>query len=334
MKTALLSLAILLSLPMLSNAQAQQIDLHFDGKRTLVTTGNTLLEAGKKSFSTLKEFDREVKASLLDGKEIWVGSDKGIDVYELASMERLRTIFRDTAIADIERDANGKIWVATTFKGVYKQSGKGFEPKLSVMANYCLAPTPDGNMYVGTNIGLYQIPLKENAKTIRYAEEAHSGHGLPDNIVEHLYADQASNLWIMMPDNVSFKKSDNSFGEIPTFAFVGNKENRISTIVGLSGDNFLFVTTDGVLLLPSASLQPHGHGDEVFSGHDSHALLLDAEMLDTPKHLSRLPVRYAEKHDGKIYFYTTAGVWKMKEKDIIRILRKKAEKKETGVTVK
>ena len=84
----------------------------------------------------------------------------------------------------------------------------------------------------------------------------------------------------------------------------------------------MFVTSNGVLLVPSASLTDHGHGDEVFSGKDTNALLLTNKAISKPDNLVNEPILYAEKNDTKIYFYTANGFWKISENDIIKFLKK------------
>src|SRR5690606_36803796 len=92
-----------------------------------------------------------------------------------------------------------------------------------------LAATQDSNVWIGTNVGLYKMSLKDYS-TIRYAEEGYSGYELPDNIIEQLYEDPFSNIWVVMPDNISFKRGNNYTGENPTYNFIGVKNNKIYSI--------------------------------------------------------------------------------------------------------
>ncbi len=324
-KYSFTSILLLLGITASSTAQTSYNALHFDDQKAYVVSNNQLERPLKNnSLEKMIDFSQAVNTSLVHNKELWVGTKKGIFIYSLSKLALLRTKFTDTAIAGLAKDAAGKIWVATAFKGVYRQNAQNnFDAKLNVMTNYCIAATPDGNVYVGTNLGLYQIPIADETNIVRYAEEAHSGHGLPDNLVENLFTDDASNVWVMMPDNLSFKKSDNSFGEIPTFAFVGNKDNKIYKVVGLSHDNYLFVTSDGVIFVPSTSLHDHGHGDEVFSAHDAAAVVLSKEALSTPGNLEGETILSAQKHKDDIYFFTAKGIWKVKEKKLFKKLKKK-----------
>ncbi|NMH27895.1 hypothetical protein [Flavobacterium silvaticum] len=328
-RPTLITTALFLFVFCVLKAQNPYTAILFDSKKTYVVRDNELLEGAKKNtLNPILDFGQKANTSLIKGNELWIGTNKGVRIYDLTNLSLLRTEFADIPIAGLTQDAEGKIWVATTYKGLYKQNdANGFDAKMNAMTNYCVLSTPDKNVYLGTNIGLYQIPISDEAKTVRYAEEAHSGHGLPDNLVENLYADASSNLWVMMPDNVSFKKYDNSFGEIPTFSFVGNKENQIYKVLGLTGENYLFVTSNGILLLPSGSLKHHGHGDEVFSEHDTNAVMLDNTAISKPENLSGEPILYAEKNAAKIYFYTLKGIWSVKEKKLFKFLKKQAAKK-------
>lgn len=320
----------LVGLATFMNAQKANTAIHFNGKKAYVVSNGQLFETAKKNtLKSVLNLGRQANASLISGNELWVGSDKGVQVYDLQNQSLLRSKFQDTLIAGLALDAEGKVWVATTFKGVFRQkANEQFEQKLNVMTNYCIISTLDNNIYVGTNVGMYQIPLEEGAEIIRYAEEAHSGHGLPDNLVENLFTDASSNLWVMMPDNISFKKSDNYFGEIPSFSFVGNKGNQTYKVIGLRENNYLFVTSDGLLLLPSASLGAHGHGDEVFSTTDTNAFMLDNKAISKPESLGDSPVLYAEKNKDKIYFYTANGIWRISENDLLKALKKNKVHKE------
>lgn len=329
-KTSLYKAFTLLCLMPFAQAQNTSTSILFNGKKTYVISDGQLFEPAKKNtLKSVLDFGQQANASLVKGSELWIATDKGVKIYDLENQVLLRSKFQDTAVAGLAVDAEEKVWVATTFKGVFRETAQDkFEKKLNAINNYCIVATADKNVYVGTNLGLYQIPLEENSQVIRYAEEAHSGHGLPDNIVENLYADTASNLWVMMPDNVSFKKSDNYDGEIPTFSFVGEKENNIYKVLGLNNENYLFITSKGVLLLPSSSLRAHAHGDEVFSGQDTNAILLNIKAISKPGHLADSPVLYAEKNKDKIYFYTANGIWKISENDIFKFLKKNKPQKE------
>lgn len=323
-KSYLVKSLALIGLTSIIHAQNSGTAILFNGKKTYVVSDGQLYEGAKKNtLKSILNFGQQINASLINGNELWIATDKGLKIYNLENQELLRSTFQDTAVVGLALDAESKVWAATKFKGVYREKNSGkFEVKLDVMSNNCIIATPDKNVYIGTNLGLYQIALKEGGQIIRYAEEAHSGHGLPDNLVEKLYTDNASNLWVMMPDNVSFIKSDNYGGEIPAFAFVGEKDNRIYKVVDLNNENYLFITSNGLLLLPSSSLRDHNHEAEVFSGQDSNAILLNEKAISKPDNLGDTPVLYAEKNKNNIYFYTANGMWKISENDIIKYLKK------------
>jgi ligand-binding sensor domain-containing protein len=306
-------------------AQELNSNILFSKEKKYVVQGNTLSEFDKKGkFNTLLEFKDNVFKVIINQNELWMATDKGIQIYDLNNLKYVRTEFLNDKIADLTVDIEGKIWVATFFKGVYRQTDDhGFEKKLNVTTNYCITSTSNGNVYIGTNLGMYEFSIK-TSNIIRYAEEAHSGHGLPDNIVEALYADEYSNIWVIMPDNIAFKKSDNYLGEIPTFSYVGNKENKIYKILGIQKQSYLFITQQGILLLPSSSLKEHSHNDEIFSGHDTNAFKLSNKFLNAPENLSQETVLYAEKNGKYLYFYTLNGVWRITEKQLINKLDKKA----------
>ncbi|MGM5630705.1 hypothetical protein O2K51_07345 [Apibacter raozihei] len=322
MKKLILSLIFIFTAMIALSAQEVQTSFLFGKSKKYVVYESEIFEIDKKGeLKSLIKFPDKVYKALLVQDHLWLGTDSGAQVFDIHTLTKLKEEFISDKIVDLTLDAEGEIWLVSLFKGVYRQNmAHVFEKMLDVITNYCITATPDGNIYVGTNLGMYNLSLKKSG-FIRYAEEAHSGNGLPDNIVESLYSDNDSNVWIVMPDNIAFKKSDNYLGEIPTFSYVGNKENKLYKIVGIKDQSYLFITQQGIMLLPSGSLKEHSHNDEVFSGHDTNAFQLTNEFLGAPSSLHSEPVLFAESDGKQIYFFTQKGIWELSEKKLVKKLK-------------
>lgn len=263
--------------------------------------------------------------AVVTGNELWLATYKGVQKYELGKKAILKqTYFQDTRIAALALDTYHRLWVATSFKGVFMQQADSFEKKVNIPGAYSLACTPDSNIWVGTNVGLYRIAANDFSTT-RYAEEGYSGYELPDNLVERLYADDASNVWVVMPDNISFKSNKKYQGELPSYAYVGDKNNELKKIVTLKGSSYLFITQKGMYFLPSTSLKEEHHhgGSEIFSGDDAQAFAINGKHVSMPSKLTGASVQYAERVGNDLYFVTEKGGWKIKEKDFIKQITRK-----------
>lgn len=257
--------------------------------------------------------------------EIWVATAQGLQVYDGKSFLLKRTFFEGDKIIAVAKDAEQKIWAATALNGVFRQGGpNGFEQKLDVMVTNAMVCTADSNAYIGTPIGLYKINVATGHVT-RFAEEGHSGYELPDNIVERLYKDGRSNVWVVMPDHIAFKSNGRYKGELPSYSFIGDKGNAIRNVIGLEDGSYLFATRKGLALLPSTALQDahHHHGgmNEVFQEHGARALSLTASQAGAPDGLSGRPVEYVAKQGGDIYFFTADGHWKTKERRLLKMAK-------------
>lgn len=288
-------------------------------KQTLLVGSKTVELIRKDRPLTIIEPAATISDATIDGNDLWLGTDKGVKVYDLNDYKLKQTYFPSTRISAVAIDAFKRIWVAASLKGVYLKDNDSFINKVSIAGIYSLVCTADSNIWVGTNVGLYRI-AGNDFKTTRYAEEGYSGYELPDNIVERLYKDEHSNIWVVMPDNISFKSNARYQGEIPSYAYVGDKHNTVRTIVPVAGSSYIFVTEKGLFFLPSSSIKEdhHAKGGEVFTAENAQAFVLDLKQLNVPAKLSEYPVTYAEKVGDELYFITAAGGWRVKEKDLVK----------------
>lgn len=295
-----------------------------DDKQAYLVTDKSVLLLGKEGNRQVITDAGAIADALLSGNELWLATGNGIKVYDRKSLQLLRQYFEGKSVPAIGLDVYHRVWAATAHDGVYMQAGSdSFTQKLNMSATYSLVCTKDSSVWIGTNIGMYHVSAKD-FNMVRYAEEGYSGHELPDNLVERLYKDDASNVWVLMPDNISFKSSSRYAGEIPSFGFIGEQRNEIATIVALQQLSYLFVTAKGVILLPSSSLreESHQHNSEIFAAHSTQAFAMSGAQLGTPETLKSSPVLFAEKAGADIYFITAAGGWKIKEKQLLKLMLK------------
>jgi hypothetical protein len=295
-----------------------------DQKQVLLVTDKTVSVIGK-TPATVITGAGQINDALVSGAELWLATNDGLKVFGGKDFKAGKQYFSGKVINAIGKDVYNRVWVATAQDGVYLQVARdSFEQKLNISTVYSLVCTPDSNVWIGTNIGMYHVSATD-FNMQRYAEEGYSGHELPDNIVERLYKDEGSNVWVLMPDNISFKSSSNYAGEIPSFGFVGEQRNSIAAIVPLQQKSYLFITGKGVVLLPSSSLkeESHQHNSEIFAAHDTKAFALTGTQLGSPEPLKNSPVVFAEKSGGDVYFLTAAGGWKVKEKQLLQLMMKR-----------
>lgn len=307
-------------------AQNQATTFLFNEKKAYLLNKNQLFKITSKNETILlKEFDFDIYDAIINNNKLWVATPKGLHIFELPNLTLTKTVLDNEKVIGLTQDANGKVWAASFFKRLYKQDEKQpykFDNVLNVNINYDIKATNDNTIYVGTNLGLYKINAN-NGKFTRYAEEAHSGHGLPDNIVEKLFVDNNSNVWVMMPDHIIYIKGSNSNGEFPTFSYVGNKRNKVTQIFGLNNDSYIMLTKMGALSLTSNSIKGHeAHDTEIFNAHKTPAKLVTNKTLKAPHKLEDEKILLVTRNKKSLYFLTKKGIWKTKEKSIIKSIKK------------
>jgi ligand-binding sensor domain-containing protein len=258
------------------------------------------------------------------GSTVWIATRKGLKRLDAGNgYKPLTTLFAGQQIGCLSLDDKNRLWVGSTYRGAYVQNDRdSFDLKLEIPSILSMAATStDTNVWIGTNVGLYRLGTGHFSLT-RYAEEGYSGYELPDNVVEHLFADELSNVWVLMPDNISFKKGNAFQGELPTFAFIGDKGNAIRSILAVRSDWYLFVTAQGVSFMPIRALQDeHQHArEEVHATHNAQARPADAATLLTPENLKSEPVLFAQKAGKDVWFFTQKGCWSVPEHKLMKRL--------------
>lgn len=279
-------------------------------KSELLVTEQHVYLIGSKGLSLVLSPGSTIKDAVLSHNQLVLATDGGLKIYDSKHFTAIPNRFPQGRVLSVATDRQDRLWIATPINGCFLQNTKdSFTLVMNIPGVYTLRATPDSNIWVGTNVGMYRINSNTMSVT-RYAEEGYSGYELPDNLVEHIFTDELSNIWVIMPEHVSFKRSDNYTGEIPSYDFVGAKNNNIHHIAPFSKGSYFFVTQQGCLLLPSSSLrEEHRHNDEVFAADNTHAYALSNQQLGSPAALANEQVLYATQKGKKLYLVTAKGGW-------------------------
>ena len=292
--------------------------IRFQGKNYAVTDHEVFRQEGHGAAAILRT-DATIKAALVYNDKLLLATTKGVHFFDGKTDV---TRWPADEISSLATDAQHRLWIGKTYHGAYTwQGADSLQMQLSVPSLLSLAATPDGYTWAGTNVGLYR--LAPGGGYIRYAEEGYSGYELPDNIVEEVYADALSNVWISMPDHLSFKKGSEFAGELPAFEYLGSRENELHKVLLLDKKFYLFITKQGISALPIQTLaEAHEHAtEEVHNSHGAKAIGLSGHLLQVPDELAGQKVLTASVADGKVHFATARGSWSVPEKRLAKRLR-------------
>ncbi len=259
-------------------------------------------------------------AARVQNGQVWVATASGLYRFDPSIPEKtFPVLFSGQPISALALDSSNHLWAGVTYQGAYRQeTDDSFALKLQIPAiSSVVAAAGDTNVWVGTNVGLYRMGI-HHFTTTRYAEEGYSGYELPDNIVEKLFQDAAGNVWVLMPDHLSFKKSSRATGELPTFAFLGDRTNDIYAIQGVGSDWYLFCTRKGLSFMPAHPLEDdHVHPTtEVYSSEGLEARALTNQQLNVPESWQSEPVTQVFKSGRTYWFITPKGGWSVPEKKL------------------
>ena len=298
------------------------------GKTQLVITRRQVLQCSGGNARPVFTSATDIRDGQVQGNTLFLATAGGLErLNGSAGYAAQSPLFAGKDIVALAQDNLGRLWVGATYQGAYVQHGVGtdsFDLKIQVPSILSLAAAAgDTSVWVGTNVGLYRVGTGAFSTT-RYAEEGYSGYELPDNVVEHLYADALSNVWVLMPDNISFKRGSSFAGEMPTFEFLGDRENHIWSIVAVSDKWYVFVTQKGVSYLPIQALkETHGGPtEEVHSSHGMEARQAMGAQLSVPAIWAGQPIRYAQNAGSTLWLFTDKGGWPVSQKKLLRTLEK------------
>lgn len=220
-------------------------------------------------------------------------------------------------------DKENNIWFTKEFGGGYKIQNDSVLRIIDAPAIYSLATTQDSNVWIGTNIGLYKISLAKN-KIDRFVEEGIEGFELPDNLVEKIYADDASNIWAVMPDDISFISGAGNDDEIPDYRYVGSKQNKVLDIckTPLGSRSYLFATKEGVIYTADVKGDQLNHTGEIHQQFHEPAMFLNGALLEKPDALKDAVVNQIQIAGKEIIFITDKGLWRLKLNNLKQHLSK------------
>lgn len=147
--------------------------------------------------------EKAVTALFEDSKgQVWVGYKNGLIArIESDSMQFPEPVQKlpKVSVTGFAEDTSGSLWTATYGEGLYIES-KGTiytineEDGLADNYVYSIIADKKGNVWIGTDGGMMKCSFKEGTKQVQIID---ASHGLPDNIVTAIAADEASGaLWI------------------------------------------------------------------------------------------------------------------------------------------
>ena len=263
-------------------------------------------------------------ASLLAGN-IMLATDNGIFAYSLkkSSLKKILPEKLNRKVDHIITDAFNHLWFSSMFGGAFMiDSADNIEEKITAPAIYSLATTPDKNVWVGTNIGLYKISLSRT-EINRYEEEGIEGYEIPDNLVEKLFADENSNIWALLDGVTVFipnKKTEN----VPSYNYMGDKENHIIAIseIPASSESYLFATARGIMYTADLNGYKNINAGEIHQAYHETAYLLPENIFEKPLSLKNDTVINITNVNGSTWFITENGLWKMSTKKLVKKLKK------------
>lgn len=225
----------------------------------------------------------KLKHELHDATEhsdtVWMGTSEGVFTYSLktAQQQPVNILPMDLNVSKIKTDASGVIWIASKNDGLWRLKNNKAERILDISPLYALEISADSCIWAGSNIGLYKWNKRTNSWQ-RYAEEGYSGYEIPDNIVENLFSDLHSNVWVIMPDEFAFIRSQNGDGHVPGFRNISAQDFELKYITEVIPGQYIFVTSKGIYLMPSHPVE-HGAQQEIKTGHEQKLYLLSNKHL-------------------------------------------------------
>ncbi len=200
----------------------------------------------------------DVVTSLLidDKNQLWIGTLKGICIYDLNTNTFVKTYEHNNKLLHINiyylfQDKRGIIWICTQ-EGVHTYNPK--DDKLRTMEyerkgfNFkvkSIVEDKQGNVWLGTDNGLIRYNTA-NDKFTAYYHVQNQKDAISNNAISRLFIDNKDNLWIAtgaglnlyLPDKDGFKTYNKSDG----FA-----DEYISNILQDEQNNLWCVTSKGII---------------------------------------------------------------------------------------
>ena len=292
-------------------------------KKQYIFTKHHIAVMKKNKPVFLSGIESEIQDAVAHNGTLWIGTDKGLYTYAITTgvTQRSAMLSDDVNISRVRIDGEGSLWIASINKGLWRIKENKTEKLLDIAPIYSLAISNDGNVWAGSNIGLYKLDKKTNSWQ-RYAEEGYSGYEIPDNIVENLFCDAHNNLWVIMPDQFAFIQDRADDGHIPGFRNMVTQDFELKFIMEIAKSHYIFVTSKGIFLMPNTPAA-HSHKEqEIKTGPDQKMYLLTNKQLLLDHSLDTKYIRAAgADHSGNLLLAYNNNMYCIKNKTIKNLIK-------------
>lgn len=293
-------------------------------KSVYCITKSAIYKEEKSELKQLIILTSACNSAVANGDKIWLATEAGIVSFDSRS-GTLSPILPEAIkgkITHIETDEFSNIWFTKEWEGCFKiDSLNSIQQIVKVPVTYSLTHTSDSNMWVGTNVGLYKVPVS-GKEIVRYAEEGIADNDLPDNLVEQLYG-TGSSVWAIMPGHISHITPGED--DAPDFENIGNRDNELYDItqIPLQSQSFLFATKQGILYLPNVQNDERFRLGEIHQEVKETAFHLNDDAIRKPGTAKNEPVTSICFINEKAYFVTMKGYWSIPVSSLLKQLKSK-----------
>lgn len=300
--------------------------LSAEGKKIFVTeNGMWVIERNK--MEQMLHFNFTCNDAVVYKNNIVLAGNNGLKIIDVKN-NTVTDLFKEKITGNINavaKDQQGRLWFTKAYTGCFLiLDSNTIIEKLRVPVTYCIKNTNDSNMWVGTNVGLYKIPVSGDAIK-RFAEEGIASYDIPDNLVENIYTDSKSNIWAVMPENISFISPGDLNSEFPGYGYPLNNENNLYCITEMPGmqQGYLFATGKGIIFINGLKAGDIMRVGEIHQEIKETAFLLDDKTIETPAVLKNETITHIAPIGNEIYFITVKGMWHIKASRLANNLTKR-----------
>ena len=297
-----------------------------NGSKYLVTS-NAVYSLSKNKLDEKIKISDSCNDGCVYNNNILLATNKGLLVYDKKTnnLTKITASILPEKISHVTTDFQNNIWFTKEFAGGFKIQHDSVLLIIDAPAIYSLAATPDGNVWIGSNIGLYKISLPEN-KIYRFVEEGIEGYELPDNLVEKIYADNNSDVWAVMPANISFI-SHEADDEIPDYNSVGSAQNEVLDICNIPAvlRAYIFATKQGMIYTSNLKGDQFNHTGEIHQEFHESGFFVDSRIAEKPEILKDELVTNIQICNNNIFFITAYGFWSIKLEKFEKNITKKVK---------
>jgi ligand-binding sensor domain-containing protein len=293
------------------------------GKNNYLVTASHIYKIGGKRLEPQAKFPFTCADACVYQDGFALATDSGLVHYSVrhGRLKKLLQLPFSKPVNNVLLDAQKRLWFSMPYEGAFLYEGSQAHQKVHVPRLYALAATPDSTVWAGTNLGLYKVPATGTG-ILRYTEEGIEGAELPDNLVERLFADEASNVWALMPDNLAFIQGKNNDGHVAAYVYPGGNDNPVFSIAKLpiSATSFLFATQQGLIFAQALKGMHAVHSGEIHQAYQETSYLVSDAMMQRPAELAGVPVLSVSNLGNHTWFVTARGIWSTTTKRLLKRL--------------